>query len=360
MRLSLVIPVFNEEEALMPFLETLSRVVAEMDFDYEIVFVDDGSRDQTRQLLETAARSDPRIKVLRLSRNFGHQAAITAGLDFATGDAVVVMDADLQDPPELLSEMVARFQEGFDVVSAQRSERDGDGLFKRLTAALFYRLMRRTVDSRLVPQVGDFRLFSRAAVVALRRFREQHRFMRGLVAWLGLREAIVPFRRPARIAGKTKYPPWKMLRFAWTAISSFSALPLKLSFYGGAMMCAVGSLTSAFLLCTDAGVSEWSVLGCVQLVLSGVTLIAIGLVGDYVARIYEEAKGRPLYVVSETLNLNPGVQCPERAVCLTRGGNDATAERTVHEMVDYRRPGLDGPVGLSAERLGTGGAALSR
>jgi dolichol-phosphate mannosyltransferase len=323
MLLSLVIPVFNEEEALPPLLEAVERVLAGMDCDYEIVFVDDGSRDGTRRLLEKAAAADPRLKVLGFSRNFGHQAAITAGLDFASGDAVVVMDADLQDPPELLPEMVARFDQGFDVVSAQRIGREGEGLFKRATAALFYGLMRRAVDERLVPQVGDFRLFSRAAVEALRGFREQHRFLRGLVAWLGLREAIIPFHRPARIAGKTKYPAWKMARFAWTAVSSFSALPLKLALFGGLLLLAAGALYTGYVgyqtLILHTTVPGWNALACLQLLLSGVTLTAIGLVGDYVARIYDEAKGRPLYVVSETSNLEPSGDTAPRTVCLTRG-----------------------------------------
>jgi dolichol-phosphate mannosyltransferase len=324
MRLSLVIPIYNEEEALTPLLGALRPVLAAMDCDYEIVFVDDGSRDDSRRLLENAAASDPRIKVLGFSRNFGHQAAITAGLDFASGDAVVVMDADLQDPPQLLPEMVARYQQGFDVVSAQRVEREGEGPFKRGSAALFYGLMRRVIDARLQPQVGDFRLFSRAAVIALRGFREQHRFMRGLVAWLGLREAVIPFRRPPRVAGTTKYSMWKMARFAWTAISSFSALPLRLAVFGGLLLTACGFVYGGYVvyetLVLQTTVRGWSSLVCLQLLFSGATLTAVGLVGDYVARIYEEIKGRPLYVVSEVMNLEPDRATPYRAVWLPRAG----------------------------------------
>jgi dolichol-phosphate mannosyltransferase len=317
-----VIPVFNEEQALPPLFAALSPVLDAMDCDHEIIFIDDGSRDGTRRLLEAAAAADSRVKVLAFSRNFGHQAAITAGLDFATGDAVVVMDADLQDPPTLLPEMVARFEQGFDVVSAQRVGREKESLFKRVTASLFYSLMRRAVDERLVPQVGDFRLFSRGAVKAIRGFREQHRFMRGLVAWLGLKEAILPFHRPGRVAGTTKYPFWKMARFAWTAISSFSALPLKLALIGGLLMTTVGAAYSLYVLyetfILQTTVRGWSSLVCFQLLFSGATLSALGLVGDYVARIYDEVKGRPLYVVSEVLNLGPSVAVPPRSVCLTR------------------------------------------
>jgi dolichol-phosphate mannosyltransferase len=322
MRLSLIIPVFNEEEALPLLLGALRSTLASLECDHEILFIDDGSRDETLRLLEIEAAADPRIKVLGFSRNFGHQAAITAGLDFATGDAVVVMDADLQDPPELLAEMVARFEQGFDVVSAQRIGREGEGLFKRGTAALFYRLMRWSIDDRLLPQVGDFRLFSRAAVAALRGFREQHRFMRGLVAWLGLREAVIPFRRPPRVAGTTKYPVWKMARFAWTAISSFSALPLKLALYGGLLLTAIGFIYAIDVVyekvVLQSTVPGWSSLVCLQLLFSGATLTAVGLIGDYVARIYEEIKGRPLYVVSEVMNLDRNVVAPPRAVCLAR------------------------------------------
>ena len=340
MLLSLVIPVFDEEDALPCLLGAVRPILASMDCEYEIVFVDDGSRDGTRRLLAEAAEADPRIKVLGFSRNFGHQAAITAGLDFAAGDAVVVMDADLQDPPELLPEMVALYRKGFDVVSAQRVGRDGETSFKRGTATLFYALMRRAVDERLRPQVGDFRLFSRGAVVALRGFREQHRFVRGLVAWLGLREAIVPFHRPARVAGTTKYPAWKMARFAWTAISSFSALPLKASLVGGLALTAAGLAYSAFVvyeaLVLRTTVRGWSSSICLQLLFSGATLTAVGLVGDYVARIYEEVKGRPLYVVGEALNVPRGLAPQPRGVRLGEresstdgviGGPVGTSER---------------------------------
>ena len=315
MRLSLVIPVYNEADALPMLLDALGPVLASIGCDYEILFVDDGSRDGTAGILDAAASADPRVKVLTFSRNFGHQAAITAGLDFVTGDAVVVMDADLQDPPAMLPEMVALYQQGFDVVSAQRVDREGEGPFKRRSSALFYAFMRRAVDDRLRPQVGDFRLFSRAAVMALRGLREKHRFIRGLVAWLGLKEAILPYDRPNRVAGKTKYPLSKMIRLAWTAITSFSALPLRLSLLGGAVLTGIGLVYAAWLLyatlVSHATVPGWSALACLQILLSGTTLTAVGLVGDYVARIYEELKDRPLYVVSEVRNLDP-VEPPPR------------------------------------------------
>src|SRR5579883_2827125 len=224
MLLSVVIPVYNERDVLPALFPALRRALAPHG-NYEIIMVDDGSSDGTSDLLREAAGADPRVKVLFFSRNFGHQAAITAGIDFASGDAVAVMDADLQDPPELLLRMMELLNQGYDVVSAQRVTREGDGFMKRRTAALFYALMRKMVDARIQNEVGDFRMFSRRAIIALRELREQHRFMRGMVAWLGLNEVILPYDRQARAAGETKYSPLKMLRFAWTAITSFSALP---------------------------------------------------------------------------------------------------------------------------------------
>ena len=316
MLLSIVIPDFNEEAVLPSLLASLLPVLSSINYDYELVFVDDGSQDGTRQQLTAMAAANSHIKVLEFSRNFGHQAAITAGLDFASGDAVVVMDADLQDPPELLPEMLHAFEQGFEVVSAQRITRDGEGVFKRSTAAMFYSLMQKAVDKRLKPQVGDFRLFSRAAVQVLRRFREQHRFMRGIVAWLGLKEAIIPFHRAPRAAGTSKYPFWKMAAFAWTAISSFSALPLKLSLYGGLITLMIGffySLKVIYEALTSSYTDQtWSSLVCLQLCFNGIILVAIGLIGEYVAKIYEESTGRPLYVVADAMNIGPHIAIPDR------------------------------------------------
>jgi dolichol-phosphate mannosyltransferase len=350
MRLSVVIPIYNEQEALPALLEALRRVLDALDGESEIVFVDDGSRDASRSILAREAARDGRIRVLGLSRNFGHQAAITAGLDFASGDAVVIMDADLQDPPELLPRMLALYDEGYDVVSARRVGREGEGPFKRGTAALFYALMRRAVDERLQPQVGDFRLFSRAAVTALGALREQHRFVRGMVAWLGLKEAVIPFRRPARVAGETKYPAWKMARFAWTAISSFSALPLKLSLVVGLLLTAFGMAYSAHVIyeaiVLKTTVRGWSSLVCLQLLFSGATLTAIGLVGDYVARIYEEAKGRPLYIIAEAMNLPAVITTPPRGVRLTPRATPATRTGTESASIarDEEVPVGNGPI----------------
>ena len=312
MLLSVVIPVFNEAQIFDMILARLAEALRGL--KWEVIFVNDGSTDGSLDIMRRASLSDRRVKVLSFPRNFGHQAAITAGLDFAEGDAVVVMDADLQDPPEILPQMVELLREGYDVVSPQRVARQGETLFKRWTAALFYRMMARMADGRLTADVGDFRLFSRKAVLAIRSFREQHRFMRGLVAWLGLREAILPFERQPRAGGETKYPPLKMMRFAWTAISSFSALPLRLSTAAGAMLSCAGFIYLAYVMYlaffTKTLVTGWASVVVLQCIFSGIILLALGMIGDYVARNYEESKGRPLYLVTEAFN----VAAPENAI----------------------------------------------
>jgi glycosyltransferase involved in cell wall biosynthesis len=305
--ISLVIPVFNEEAVLPITLAKLRSVLAGVDFDYEIIFVNDGSRDRSFEILAVESARDARIKVLGFSRNFGHQIAVTAGIDFATGDAVIVMDSDLQDPPSLLPRMVQLYREGYDVVSPQRISRESDAWFKRRTAGLFYTLMRNLSDTAIPAEVGDFRLLSRGAARALRQIREQHRFMRGIVAWLGLREAFIPYERQPRMAGGTKYPLIKMLRFSWTAITSFSAVPLRVTISLGlvAVLLAFGYLVYAVIvaLVLKTAVWGWTSIVFLQCFFFGITLICIGLTGEYIARIYEESKNRPLYVVDQSLNL---------------------------------------------------------
>ncbi|XZE45553.1 glycosyltransferase family 2 protein [Pirellulaceae bacterium SH467] len=327
MLLSVVLPVYNEQavlpaliDHLLPVLDSIREPTGQP-IDYELIFVDDGSRDETPHLLRYYGDLFPQIRILQFSRNFGQQAAITAGLDVAQGDAVLVMDADLQDPPALIPAMLSKLLEGFDVVSTRKTTREGETLRKRWTATAFYKLMQRTVDERLPAEVGDFRLFSRGAVEAIRAFREQHRFMRGLVAWLGLRECVLPFERPARAAGETKYSTLKLMQLAWTAISSFSALPLKLSLYGGMLLTTLGIVYSFYAVYVALFVSTtapgWSSLICFQLLFNGATLMAVGLVGDYVGRIFEESKRRPLYVVAETTNCTELPHAP-RSVYLHR------------------------------------------
>lgn len=318
--LSIVIPLFNEEDSLPLLFERLLPVVASIDPLYELIFVNDGSTDNTHHLLISAARINSHLRVLTFTRNFGHQAAVTAGLDCATGDCVVVMDADLQDPPELLPQMVALYREGFDIVSPQRTSRSGDSWFKRASAKLFYKLMQKMVDRRVVPEVGDFRLFSRRAVHAICNFREQHRFMRGLIAWLGLKEAILPFERLPRAAGETKYPFHKMLRFSWVAITSFSGLPLRIALFAGMSFVALDVFLVFYILYVTlilkSVVPGWASIIIVQALFSGVTLVSLGLVGDYISRIYDESKRRPLYVVEESSNLSQDTIASARGLFL--------------------------------------------
>lgn len=319
MLVSIVIPVLNEAQTIPLMLERLQDTL--VDISWEVIFVDDGSTDATPTILERVALSDERVKLLRFSRNFGHQAAVTAGLDFANGDAVVVMDADLQDPPELLPRMLDLFQQGYDIVSPQRTSREAETAFKRWTSKIFYRALSRMADTQLTPDVGDFRLFSRGAVLAIRSLREQHRYMRGIVAWLGLKEAILPFERKARAGGKTNYSLLKMLRFAWTGVTSFSAFPLRISIAAGCILSAAGFIYLLWVvymaIWTNTLVSGWASIVALQCGFSGVILLALGVIGDYIARNYEEAKNRPLYVVTETRNVSPPQKPLARAVILT-------------------------------------------
>jgi polyisoprenyl-phosphate glycosyltransferase len=320
MLLSVVIPVLDEAETIPLMLVRLRTTLRGR--IWEVIFVDDGSTDATSEILEQAALTDGRVKLLRFSRNFGHQAAVTAGLDFANGDAVVVMDGDLQDPPELLPCMLALFEQGYDVVSPQRISRKTDTTFKRWTAALFYRALSHISEQQIPSNVGDFRLFSRRAVGAIRSLREQHRYMRGLVAWLGMKEALLPFERSSRAAGHTNYPLLKMLRLAWTGVSSFSAFPLRISIVAGCLLSCAGFLYLSrvlyLALWTTTLVPGWASAVALQCAFSGMILLALGGIGDYLAKTYEEAKQRPLYVVTETRNILLPQRTLTRAVILAK------------------------------------------
>jgi len=346
MLVSIIIPVLNEAEILPFLLARLRDALHQLEF--EVIFVDDGSSDATARILGREAMEDPRIRLVRFSRNFGHQAAVTAGLDFANGDAVVVMDADLQDPPELIPRLVEFFEQGYDIVSPQRISRESETFLKQWTAKSFYRILSRMADQPLTPQVSDFRLFSRRAVLAIRSLREQHRYMRGLASWLGLREVFVPFERPARAAGETKYSLWKMMRFAWTGISSFSAFPLRISISVGCFLSLIGFvylLRVLYLaLFTTTLVPGWASVVAMQCVFSGVILLALGAIGDYVARTYEETKNRPLYVVTEMLNVAMPADSQERlkrAVILAEPHVPYSGQTTVTAPASVRAEGTE-------------------
>src|SRR6185437_2122574 len=306
-KISLVIPMFNEE-AVVPFLRgALEPFLNELHGEVEVILVNDGSKDATLQMIFAWSQEDPRIKILNFSRNFGHQIACTAGLDYASGDAVVLLDADLQDPLPVIHQMIERYCEGYDVVYGQRKARLGETRFKRLTAWLFYRFMRTFVHKDLPVDTGDFRLLSRRCLSALQTMRETHRFLRGMVAWVGFSQIGVRYERSPRVAGSTKYPLRKMLKFAWTAATSFSILPLKASTWLGVMVTLMGleEAVRAFLakIFHWYVVPGWSSLTVLISVIGGATLISIGMLGEYVGKIYEQGKNRPLYVVSQTVNI---------------------------------------------------------
>ena len=318
--LSLVLPIFNEE-AIIPELDRrlrafLANVGSGVGESWEIIFVNDGSKDRSLSLLKELAAAEPRYKIVSLSRNFGHQTAITAGLDRANGEAVVVMDADLQDPPEVVGQMLARWREGFDVVFGVRSRRHGESAFKKLTAAVFYRLLRGLLGGASMPiDAGDFRLMSRPVVLTLRALREQHRFVRGLVWWVGFRQTAVDYERPARFAGETKYPVRKMFRFAIDGITSFSTVPLRMATWLGLLagLVAIAGVGWALYSKFFGGVVRgWTTIMILVGLGSSAQLLMTGILGEYVGRIYEEVKRRPLYVVEDEINL-PRAEPPRRA-----------------------------------------------
>jgi polyisoprenyl-phosphate glycosyltransferase len=300
---SIVIPVYNEAEVLPSLYDRLTRVMEGLVEPYEIIFVNDGSQDDSTLLLRDFQARDERVKFVNFSRNFGHQIAITAGLDYSSGQAAVVMDADLQDPPEVIPQLIEQWRKGYDVVFAVRAKRQGEGLFKRATAAIFYRLLRRMTATEIPLDAGDFRLMSRRAVEALQSIRERNRFIRGLAGWIGFRQASVTFVRDVRQLGETKYPLKKMLRFALNGLLSFSLVPLQLASYLGFLISSIGFFYIAYAiglkLFTDRVVLGWTSVMVAVLFLGGVQLISLGILGEYIGRIYEEVKQRPLYVVDE-------------------------------------------------------------
>ena len=308
--LSVVVPCFDEEAVVR---ETHRRLVATLetvpDLDFELVYVDDGSRDATLDLLRELQNADARVRVIALSRNFGHQIAVTAGLKCADGDAVAVIDADLQDPPEVIPEMLERWRAGADAAYGLRTERDGETRFKRWTASAFYRLLNRLADTSVPLDAGDFRLMDRAVVDAFLAMPERDRFVRAMVAWTGFRQEPVPYRRAVRAAGETKYPFGKMLRLAIDGILSFSLAPLRLATWLGLLASGLACAGIVYVLVvrifTDLSVSGWASLLVAVLFLGGVQLICLGILGAYLGRIYGEVKRRPLYLVKERLGFPP-------------------------------------------------------
>lgn len=299
LKLSIVVPVYNEAEGLQEFHRRVSMVIESLRYRSEVVYVNDGSTDESMKILKELKLADPRVAIVDLSRNFGKEIAMTAGIDHSYGDAVVVIDADLQDPPELIPKLTEEWEQGFDVVYAQRARREGESSFKKMTAYAFYRVIQNVSRVAIPEDTGDFRLLSRRAVCALVQLREQHRFMKGLFAWIGFPQKKVLYSRLPRYAGKTKWNYWKLWNFALEGITSFTIAPLKIATYLG-LMVAFASLAYASVIVFKTIVYGNPVAGYPSLMvtilfLGGVQLIGIGIVGEYVGRMFNETKGRPLY-----------------------------------------------------------------
>jgi polyisoprenyl-phosphate glycosyltransferase len=307
-RYSIVVPVFNEEAVLPILLRRLDTLMDQLDGPAETIFVDDGSSDCSSIILQALARHEPRYRYIGLSRNFGHQVAITAGMDAAVGQAVVVMDADLQDPPEVVGEMIAKWKEGYEVVYARRLSRAGESRFKRGTAHLFYRMLGRMSSVSIPADVGDFRLIDRKVLEALRSMPEQDRFVRGMIAWLGFRQTEVSFNRLPRLAGESKYPLWKMVRLAVNGALGFSDAPLRLAIWCGLGVSVLALLYGLYVmglwLMDSHLVAGWSSTIVVISFLCGINMLMSGIMGLYIGRIHAEVKRRPLYVVSQKLGFD--------------------------------------------------------
>lgn len=314
--ISVVAPAYNEQEVLGEFHRRVSAVLIELGCDYEIVLVNDGSRDNTLALMHALRERDPHVTVVDLSRNFGKEIALSAGLDHTHGEVVVILDADLQDPPELIPAMLDGWREGYDVVYGVRTKRDGETWFKQLTAKYFYRFIKSVSRVQIPTDTGDFRLMTRRAVDAVGKLREEHRFMKGLFAWVGFPSRPLHYRREARVAGTTTWSYWKLWNFALEGITSFTVAPLKVATYLGLSVAVLALLFAAFVvwkaLVFGEAVRGYPSLMAVVLFLGGVQLISVGLLGEYVGRIFNEVKGRPLYLVNRLIASD--MQAPGTAV----------------------------------------------
>jgi len=313
--LSIVIPVYNEDTIIHTFHQRLSAVLDALPFSAEILYVNDGSRDSSLTIIQDLQKKDPRIGVVDLSRNFGKEIALSAGLDYSQGDAVIVIDADLQDPPELIPTLIERWQQGFDVVCAKRSSRAGESWFKKFSAHVFYRILQRLSHIQIPLDTGDFRLISRRVVDSLKKLRETHRFMKGLFSWVGFKTTFVTYEREPRVGGKSKWNYWKLIDLAIEGITSFSTRPLKFATYFGFLVAlyafSYGVLIIYKTLVYGEPVSGYPSLMVVILFLGGVQLITLGIVGEYLGRIFVETKQRPLYLIN---TYEPGSFADSRSI----------------------------------------------
>jgi len=301
---SIIAPIFNESGNIQELFKRISTVLDSTEEPWELILIDDGSTDDSAELIRNFASQDSRVRPIIFARNFGHQLAVTAGLDFSRGDAVVIIDSDLQDPPEVILDLISKWKEGYQVVYAVRAEREGESWFKLFTASFFYRLISSITDVKIPLDAGDFRLLDRKVVEVLNQMRERHRFLRGMSSWVGFRQTGVPYRRAARQVGETKYPFRNMFRLAINAVTSFSYFPLQLATYIGFIAAGLSILAIPVVIAIRLWGTQTPLLGqtttlIAVLFLGGAQLISLGILGEYIGRLYDEAKGRPLYIVLE-------------------------------------------------------------
>ena len=306
--LSVIVPIYNEQEVLTETYKRLTSVMETFAESYELIFVNDGSRDRSPQMLAELCAQDKNVKFINFSRNFGHQPAITAGMDYARGQAVVVIDADLQDPPEIILEMIKKWREGFDVVYGKRVKRKGETVFKKLTAKLYYRILKSVTKVEIPTDTGDFRLIDRKVCDAMKSLPERNRYVRGLVSWVGFKQTAVEFVRQERFAGETKYPLRKMIKLALDGITSFSYKPLKIAMGLGFTFAVLSFIYLVVIiiqaLFTDTTIDGWASFMVIHLFSTGVLLIMLGIIGEYIGRIFDEIKERPIYIVRETIGFD--------------------------------------------------------
>jgi polyisoprenyl-phosphate glycosyltransferase len=300
---SIIAPIYNELESIPELFPRVRDVMDETGEPWELILVDDGSTDGSTEVIRKLAENDPRVRPVIFARNFGHQIAVTAGIDYSRGDAVVIIDADLQDPPEVILDLIEKWREGYEVVYAVRADREGESWFKKVTASLFYRVIYRITDVDIPLDTGDFRLMDKKVVAVMRQMREKHRFLRGMSSWVGFKQIGVAYKRKPRFAGETKYPFKKMVRLALNAVTSFSYFPLQLATYLGFIAAGLSVLAIPIVailrLTTGTALLGQATTLIIVLFLGGVQLISLGIIGEYIGRIYDESKDRPLYVVSQ-------------------------------------------------------------
>lgn len=334
--ISIIVPMYFEEKVVNECYKRLTSIASENNLHYELIFVNDGSTDRTFELLEEICQKDFHVKVISFSRNFGHQIAVTAGIDKSRGDAVVIIDADLQDPPELIPDMIKLWEQGYDVVYGKRKKRDGESWFKLITAKMFYRVLHKMSDVKIPMDTGDFRLIDRKVVETLKKMPEHNRFLRGMSSWIGFKQIALEYERKERFAGETKYPFKKMLKLALDGIFSFSSKPLKLMEHLGTITVLISLLLLAYSIinkfANPVATSFSVILLALACFIGGIQLLSIGILGEYIARIYDESKGRPLYIIEREINLDKSIVKPLYMI-----HNNTDSYNNMHNTISWIR-----------------------